>query len=39
MAKEAYSCGKRGLFMWQKRPIHVAKEPYEHTNIPEVRAT
>jgi len=30
MAKEAYSRGKRGLFMWQKRPIDVG--------TPEVRA-
>jgi len=25
-AKEAYSYGKRDLFIWQKRPIHMAKE-------------
>jgi len=24
MAKEAYSYGKRGLFIWQKRPIHIS---------------
>ena len=30
MAKEAYSYGKRGLFICQKRPIHMAKEAYEH---------
>ena len=23
MSKEAFSCGKRGLFMWQKRPMHM----------------
>ena len=23
VAKETYSCGKRDLFMWQKRPIHI----------------
>ena len=28
MAKEAYSYGKRGLFICQKRPIHMAKEAY-----------
>ena len=27
MAKKAYSHGKRGLFTWQKRPIHVQKRP------------
>jgi len=26
--KETYLCGKRDLFMWQKRPIHVSKEIY-----------
>ena len=26
MAKETYSYGKRVLFIWQKRPIHMAKE-------------
>ena len=26
--KEAYSYGKRGLFIWQKKPIHMAKEAY-----------
>ena len=30
MAKEAYSHGKRGLFTWQKGPIHMAKEAYLH---------
>jgi predicted metal-binding protein len=30
MAKEAYSYGKRGLFIWQKRPIHMAKEAYSY---------
>jgi hypothetical protein len=29
-AKEAYSYGKRGLFIWQKRPIHMAKETYSY---------
>jgi len=28
MAKEAYLDGKRGLFLWQKRPISMAKEAY-----------
>jgi len=28
MAKETYSYGKRDLFIWQKRPIHMAKETY-----------
>ena len=28
MAKDAYMCAKRGLYMWQKRPIYVAKEAY-----------
>ena len=28
MAKETYSHGKRDLFTWQKRPIHMAKETY-----------
>ena len=28
VAKETYSCGKRGLVMSQKRPTHVAKEAY-----------
>ena len=27
---------KRGLQSAQKRPIHLAKEAYEHTYIPEV---
>ena len=26
MAKEAYLYSKRGLFIWQKRPIYMAKE-------------
>jgi recombinational DNA repair protein RecT len=30
MAKEAYSYGKRGLFIWQKRPVHMAKEAYSY---------
>ena len=30
MAKEAYSYGKRSLFICQKRPIHVAKETYSY---------
>jgi hypothetical protein len=25
---DTYSYGKRDLFMWQKRPVHVAKETY-----------
>jgi hypothetical protein len=28
MAKEAYTYGKRDLFTWQKRPMHMAKEAY-----------
>ena len=28
MAKEAYLYGKRGLFIWQKRPVYMAKEAY-----------
>ena len=28
VSKEACSYGKRGLFVWQTRPIHVAKEAY-----------
>jgi len=28
VSKETYSYGKRDLFIWQKRPIHVAKEVY-----------
>jgi hypothetical protein len=27
---ETYSHGKRDLFTWQKRPIHMAKETYSH---------
>ena len=27
-AKETYLCSKRGLFLWQKRPIYVVKETY-----------
>jgi len=30
MAKEANSCGKRGLFMWKKRPIRMAKEAFSY---------
>jgi len=30
MAKEAYSYGKRGLFIWQKRPVHMALEAYSY---------
>jgi hypothetical protein len=30
MAKEAYAYGKRGLFIWQKRPMHTAKEAYSY---------
>ena len=36
MAKETYSYGKKDLFIWQKRPIHMAKknggerEPVQH---------
>jgi len=26
MAKETYSYGERDLFIWQTRPIHMAKE-------------
>ena len=36
MAKEAYSYDKRGLFIWQKRPITHTKETYRYTGIPEV---
>ena len=28
VAKETYLYGKRGLFLWQKRPIPMAKETY-----------
>jgi hypothetical protein len=28
MAEAACSCGKSGLFICQKKPIHVAKEAY-----------
>ena len=28
LAKEAYSFGKRGLVIWQKRPSYLAKEAY-----------
>ena len=27
---------ERDLFIWQKRPIHMAKETYEYTGMPEV---
>jgi len=30
MATETYSYGKRDLFIWQKRPIHMAKETYSY---------
>ena len=30
VSKEACSYGKRGLFIWRKRPIHMAKEAYQH---------
>ena len=26
MAKDAYLSGRRGLFIWQMRPIYMAKE-------------
>jgi len=28
---------ERDLFIWQKRPIHMAKETYEYIGMPEVR--
>ena len=28
MVKETYLNGKRDLFIWQKRPIHMKKETY-----------
>ena len=28
VSKETYVYGKRGLFIWQKRPIDMAKEAY-----------
>ena len=30
VSKETYSYGKRDLFIWQKRPIHMAKETYSY---------
>ena len=30
MAKETYAYGKRDLFIWQKRPMHMAKDTYQH---------
>ena len=30
MAKEAYLYGKRGLFIWQKRPVYMAEEAYSY---------
>ena len=29
-AKETYSYGKRDLFIWQKRPIHMSEEAYSY---------
>jgi|SouAtlMetagenome_1021521.scaffolds.fasta_scaffold124692_1 hypothetical protein len=29
-AKEPCSYGKRALFIWQKSPVHMAKEAYVH---------
>jgi len=31
VSKETYSYGKRDLFIWQKRPIYMAKETYDET--------
>jgi hypothetical protein len=35
MAKEAYAYGKRALCIWQKSPMHMAKEAYfqRHTAV------
>jgi|NorSeaMetagenome_1021524.scaffolds.fasta_scaffold150812_1 hypothetical protein len=41
MAEEAYVYGKRGLFVWQKRPMRMAKEAdylRSHTNSPVAHA-
>jgi len=37
MAKEAYLYGKRGLFVWQTRPICMEKEAYLYGNENECR--
>ena len=39
VSKETYSYDKRDLFRRQKRPIHIPKETYECTGIPEVCAS
>ena len=32
VSKETCSYGKRDLFIWQKSPVHMAKEPHEHSH-------
>ena len=33
---EAYSYGKRALFIWQKSPVHMAKEAYSHVELVDI---
>ena len=38
VSKETCSYGKRDLFIWQKRPVHMAKEAYGEMGTPDARS-